>query len=258
MVCSSVVLKAVFLNAFLTSPPLRVRASYLLEEGDLVDADESGTTASSLFITSTAIHAANVGDSRSILVTPSINSGGSNQVVTRLTSDHSLDCEVEARRIKESGGIICSTGTTKRVFTRDGDLGTAFTRSLGDALAKNLGVVASPECETYAMPKEDSLFVIASDGIFDFISDNEVAEICAKHSDPSKACRELVGKAYYRWGDSEERVDDITVVVAMLKKRPQGVKRLTSKLGRLSTSSVSTSSLAAKMRRRVGVQGVQS
>ena len=223
-----------------------------------MDADESGTTALSLFVTSTAIHAANVGDSRSILVTSSNNSGERNQVVTRLTSDHSLDCEVEAKRIRENGGVICASGPTKRVFTEEGGLGTAFTRSLGDALAKNLGVVASPDCETYVMPEKDSLFVIASDGIFDFISDDEVAQICAKHSDPSKACRELVGKAYYRWGESEERVDDITVVVAMLKKRPQRVKRLSSKLGRISSLSTSSaSSLVTKMRRRVGVQGLE-
>ena len=180
-------------------------------------------------------------------------------MVTRLTSDHPLDCEVEAKRIRENGRVICASGPTKRVFTEEGDLGTAFTRSLGDALAKNLGIVASPDCETYVMPEKDSLFVIASDGIFDFISDDEVAQICAKHSDPSKACRELVGKAYYRWGESEERVDDITVVVAMmLNKRPQRVKRLSSKLGSISSSSTSSaSSLVTKMRRRVGAQGLE-
>ena len=64
--------------------------------------------------------------------------------------------------------------------------------------------------------------------MFDFISDDEIGAVVNKYKDPADVCRELIGKAFNRWSDSEERTDDITVIVGRVK-RSKG-----SRLGRLS------------------------
>ena len=53
--------------------------------------------------------------------------------------------------------------------------------------------------------------------MFDFIPDDEIGAIVKKFDDPADACRDLVGKAWNRWCDSEERADDITVIVGHVK-----------------------------------------
>ena len=57
------------------------------------------------------------------------------------------------------------------------------------------------------------MFIMGSDGIFDFISNEEAVEIAMGCNNPEEACRALVGTAYARWIKSEERADDITVIV---------------------------------------------
>ena len=91
-------------------------------------------------------------------------------------------------------------------------LGFAFTRSIGDTAAKSLGVIDVPEYRTCKINKYE-MFIMGSDGIFDFISNEEAVDIAQQCSDPKEACRALVGTAYARWIKSEERADDITVIV---------------------------------------------
>ena len=93
--------------------------------------------------------------------------------------------------------------------------GTAFTRSIGDGNAKDLGVTAEPECVSIPITThKDTMFVLGTDGIFDFMSNDEVGEVVMEYRDDlEKACRTLVGMAYSRWILNEERSDDITVIV---------------------------------------------
>ena len=105
----------------------------------------------------------------------------------------------------------------KRVWSREGKFpGTAFTRSIGDMVANELGVTSEPEHTVSKLHKNDKMFVIGSDGIFDFISDDDIARIASQFSDPALICKALVGISYKRWSDSEERTDDITVIVGKI------------------------------------------
>ena len=62
------------------------------------------------------------------------------------------------------------------------------------------------------------MFILGSDGIFDFIPNEEVVEIVQGCQDANEACHALVGTAYARWIKSEERADDITVIVGFFVK----------------------------------------
>jgi serine/threonine protein phosphatase PrpC len=90
--------------------------------------------------------------------------------------------------------------------------GTAFTRSLGDALAKELGVIADPEMVTMELEQGDEIIVLATDGVFEFLTNQSVIDICAKFQDPLEACRAVICQSYQLWLQYELRTDDITMI----------------------------------------------
>lgn len=66
------------------------------------------------------------------------------------------------------------------------------------------------------MEAEFDSIVLGSDGIFDFIDDSEIAKVVLDSNSPGEICRSLVGMSYNRWSESEQRTDDITVIVIKL------------------------------------------
>ena len=96
--------------------------------------------------------------------------------------------------------------------------GCAFTRSIGDSNGEDLGVTAEAEFSEYTLSDGDIMILIGSDGIFEFISDIEAANIACLYDNPSEACRALVGESYKRWIKREERTDDITVITGFISK----------------------------------------
>ena len=105
-----------------------------------------------------------------------------------------------------------------RVF-KDGESypGCAFTRSLGDTIGKKLGVSPDPEMLTYQLDTSVRCLIIASDGVFEFMENEEVMAVAEKHwGDPSAACDEIVAVAYKHWATEDTRSDDVTCIVAYL------------------------------------------
>ena len=111
------------------------------------------------------------------------------------------------------GDEIDEGGDPPRVWSPHGDYpGTAFTRSIGDAIAEELGVVPEPEMLTRDLTPEDKIIVLASDGVFEFLTNQSVVDICAKFTDPLEACRAVVAESYELWLQYELRTDDITMI----------------------------------------------
>ena len=99
--------------------------------------------------------------------------------------------------------------------------GTAFTRSLGDDTAENIGVIAEPEIITTSLTVHDEYLIIASDGIFEFLTNDKVLKICQASSNPVEACENLTNAACDQWLEHEHRTDDITVIVCFLSSSHQ-------------------------------------
>ena len=137
----------------------------------------SGTTCSIVLSRGPQIVAANAGDSRSIVV----NSKG---IAKALTNDHKPDLPEERTRINEYGGRvrpIISNGQEAgpaRVWLKTADIpGLAMSRSLGDYVAQSIGVSPIPEVTFHEVVADDRFIVIASDGVWEFLSNQEVADI---------------------------------------------------------------------------------
>ena len=77
-----------------------------------------------------------------------------------------------------------------------------MSRSLGDYVAASVGVVAVPEILEFKLTEEDKFIVIGSDGIFEFISNEEVVEAVIpfwKRGLPEGAVEALEKEAVIRW-----------------------------------------------------------
>ena len=150
-------------------------------------------------------------------------------IADELSKDHKLDNPVECERILNSGGRVESFKDTmnpnetigpKRVWLPDQDIpGLAMSRSMGDEVAHSVGVSAIPEVLEFMLGPHDRFVVIGSDGLWEFLSNEQVCEIVLPfyiENQPEAAANKLVREAHARWKHEEEVVDDITVVVIFL------------------------------------------
>jgi len=52
--------------------------------------------------------------------------------------------------------------------------GLAMSRSMGDGMGRECGVIGDPDIMEHTLTNEDKMIVIASDGVWEFISNYEV------------------------------------------------------------------------------------
>lgn len=95
-----------------------------------------------------------------------------------------------------------------------------MTRAIGDKVAREIGLIYKPEIIQHRLTDEDKFLIIASDGIWEFITIQKAVDIVAKHWENGKvadACEELVATATSKWKEEDDIIDDITVIVIYLK-----------------------------------------
>ena len=106
-----------------------------------------------------------------------------------------------------------------RVWFKNEDYpGLAMSRSIGDQLAHKVGVSDIPEIKEFMISEVDPLaLVVASDGVWEFMSNDEVKSIVMKYvyqKDANACSKDIVEKARETWKRRGYAIDDITCVVA--------------------------------------------
>lgn len=90
-------------------------------------------------------------------------------------------------------------------------------RSLGDVVAHSAGVISEPEfSERELDSKTDKFIVIATDGLWEFVENQETLDYVEGQFGPAQAVDTLVTEAGTRWMQEEQVIDDTTVIVANL------------------------------------------
>ncbi|KAK4405653.1 putative protein phosphatase 2C 35 [Sesamum angolense] len=121
-------------------------------------------------------------------------------------------------RIQSWGDEETEGSDPPRLWVQNGMYpGTAFTRSVGDNMAERIGVVADPEVSTVQLTSSHPFFVVASDGVFEFLPSQTVVDMVNKYADPRDACSAIAGEAYNLWLEHENRTDDITIIIVRIK-----------------------------------------
>jgi serine/threonine protein phosphatase PrpC len=106
---------------------------------------------------------------------------------TALNRDHKPELKDEAERILKRGGRIDSFRDfynngepigPQRVWLMNEEIpGLAMSRSMGDKVAHSVGVTAEPDTLEFTLTLNDKFLVIASDGVWEFLSNDDVANI---------------------------------------------------------------------------------
>lgn len=197
----------------------------------------SGTTAITCFFNGTELFVANIGDSRAVIG----EKKGKRVIAYSLSIDQTPYRQDERERVKASGAVIMSCdqlegiveyhenwnvalgdeldngGDPPRVWAPGKSFpGCAFTRSIGDSVAETIGVFAEPELLCKDVTEDDKFLVVASDGVWEFLTNQTVAEMICKFTEPLDACRAVVAEAYRLWLQYEVRTDDITMILAFI------------------------------------------
>ncbi|CAM9180795.1 unnamed protein product, partial [Hapterophycus canaliculatus] len=121
------------------------------------------------------------------------------------------------------GDELDEIGDPPRVWLTSLDQpGCAFTRSLGDSIGESVGVYAEPEQLVLNVSKHDKFVVIASDGVFEFITSHKVMEAVERFTDPLSAAKHIVQEAFRTWLRYEVRTDDITIIVMFIENFDEG------------------------------------
>ena len=208
-----------------------IKETFILANEKLVDNEEinslfSGSTCVSLIYTPEKIIVPNIGDSRAVMGRL-INKETNEYKAIELSRDHKPTEKDEAQRIIENDGRI-------QPFTEDGEFvgpervwikeeevpGLAMTRSFGDRVAATVGVMSEPEIKEFKYEEGDKFIIIASDGIWEFISSQECVNIIKDYYDKNdlKGCVEyLYQESSKRWLKEEEVIDDTTLILVFFE-----------------------------------------
>lgn len=169
-----------------------------------IDDSMSGTTGVTVLVRGKMLYVANVGDSRAVLA----EKRGKKLVAVDLSSDQTPFRPDECSRVKGCGARVLTLdqleglknpnvqcwggeedddGDPPRLWVQNGMYpGTAFTRSIGDTVAERIGVIAVPEVLVMELTSKHPFFVVASDGVFEFLSSQAVVDMVG-----SKSCSHL-------------------------------------------------------------------
>lgn len=186
---------------------------------DDVDCVFSGTTAVTLVKQGNELIIGNVGDSRAIL---GVKTDDNSLLALQLTVDLTPNLPKEAARIRRCKGRVFalhSEPSVKRVWLPHNDIpGLAMARALGDYSLKNFGVTAVPEVTYQRLTENDKFVVLATDGVWKVLSNEQVVQIVDSIPVRSLAAKAVVDAAVGFWKVKypATKVDDCAVVCLFL------------------------------------------
>ena len=144
-----------------------------------------GSTGCIIYITSEnskkILYCANVGDTRAVLIKKNKK--------MRLTYDDRASDPSEHDRIISGGGVVFNG----RVY---GQL--MLSRAFGDWELKSYGVICEPHIVRYEIESEDEFLVVATDGVWDVLEDEDVYQLSKKENNSKDFCENIMKETMYR------------------------------------------------------------
>lgn len=169
---------------------------------------------------------AHIGDSRAVLCR-------AGQAVP-VTEDHKPDRLDERKRVERAGGLVLNVRGAWRIAapanpnasgraSRREYQGLALTRSFGDLCFKQPTQLSVPDPEIKVLPltEKDLFLVLATDGIYSVLSNQDVVDRASRHWDnPEEAAKSIVRAAFQQGSD-----DNLTAVVIQFGWTDKGAKK---------------------------------
>ncbi|MEW5311417.1 MAG: hypothetical protein WDW38_003133 [Sanguina aurantia] len=158
---------------------------------------DDGCTAVTALLVGQRLLVANVGDSRAVLCRAGKG--------VALSVDHKPNSKDERARIEGAGGVVVWAGTW-----RVGGV-LAVSRAFGDRPLKRY-VIATPHMRDEHLTPDDEFLILASDGLWDVMSNQDSVALIRDVIDVEKAAKRLTDEAFARGS-----ADNISCVVVRFK-----------------------------------------
>ncbi|XP_068643773.1 probable protein phosphatase 2C 66 [Aristolochia californica] len=184
-----------------------------------IDCFCSGTTAVTLVKQDLDLVIGNVGDSRAVL---GMRDKDNSLVAVQLTVDLKPNLPREAARIQQCKGRVFALQDepeVARVWLPNNDSpGLAMARAFGDFCLKDFGLISVPDISYRRLTSKDEFIVLATDGVWDVLSNKEVVDIVASAPSRATAARAVVDCAVRAWRLKfpTSKSDDCAVVCLFL------------------------------------------
>ncbi|KAL0914800.1 hypothetical protein M5K25_015181 [Dendrobium thyrsiflorum] len=188
-----------------------------------VDCFCSGTTAVTLVKQGQDLIIGNLGDSRAIMGT---RDRDNNLVALQLTVDLKPNLPREAARIEQCKGRVFALQDEPEVarvwLPNSNSPGLAMARAFGDFCLKDYGLISVPDISYRHLSDKDEFIVLATDGIWDALSNKEVVDIVASAPSRVVAARAVVDSAVRAWRLKfpTSKIDDCAAVCLFLSPPP--------------------------------------
>jgi len=192
----------IFKKCLLENPldyELALKNSFILMDKEIEKnkAEEVGNTGTVVFINNKLLYCANVGDSSCCLI---------GKTAEFITIEDKCSNKKEKKRIEKMGGKIVDD----RI---NGIL--AVSRGFGDFDLKNKGLICEPHITKKLIDNSLNYCVIASDGVWDILSPDDVSKICFANKTNFKDIAKIIVETAQERGSE----DNISCIVVELNKK---------------------------------------
>ncbi|GAA0166536.1 protein phosphatase [Lithospermum erythrorhizon] len=191
-----------------------------LKLNPIIDCYCSGSTAVTMVKQGQDIIIGNIGDSRAVLAT---READNSLMALQLTVDLKPNLPREAARIEKCKGRVFALQDepeVSRVWLPYSDSpGLAMARAFGDFCLKDFGLISVPDVYYHQITNKDEFVILASDGVWDVLSNKEAVDIVASAPGRGTAARALVDCATRSWRLKypTSKTDDCAVVCLFLE-----------------------------------------
>ena len=162
----------------------------------------------------------NLGNSKSILISKNIKN---EHKIIQLNTCHNPEREDEKKRIEENGGEVGRVNWAdygpQRVWYK-GEIypGLSVSRSFGDFISEPLGVFSVPEIKEFDLNLDEAKYmVVATDGIWEFLSNEKVEDIITPYYEENNingGIIKLIEIASKMWKiKNPNYIDDLSVIL---------------------------------------------
>ncbi|KAL3577501.1 hypothetical protein D5086_019005 [Populus alba] len=194
-----------------------------LKQHPEIDSFCSGSTALTIIKQGEHLVVTNVGDSRAVLATTDDDGC---LVPLQLTIDFKPNLPEEAERITRSNGrVFCLRDEPGvfRVWMPNGKTpGLALSRAFGDHCVKDFGLISEPDVTQRNITSRDQFVILATDGVWDVISNQEAVQVVSLTPDREESARRLVECAGRAWSCKKKGIamDDISAICLFFHPSP--------------------------------------